>query len=486
MHNKHVDVVIVGAGLAGLSAAKELQSLDKSVLVLEARDRVGGRSWTQEHTAYVSTPDEPLKELNYWIDDGAQWVGPTQTMLLDLIEEADIQKMPGFPEQGKIIFIFKGQRFEIDLSGNDSANSQDNGDLLNRILECFKPHFNNDLQEFKALQKQLDRMAKDFEAGKPWLSANAKSWDAMTLQTWIGLNAQTDGARFLLRLNCMLAFASLPCDISLLHFLHYIRAAGSVAELETSQIYRLKGGTQAISRYMADQIELKGGCIELNSPVWGIHQTEGQSDVVLDDGTTYTAQKVIVTVPPAIIPKIRFTPSLPAGRQQFNQRMPMGSSIKVHVVYETAFWREIGFSGIAASDQHAMSYLTDNGNSKAHEPGILGGFIEIDTVRNCIDEPLENLQALVTATIEDIFEPSMGKIPKPLAVHILKWGAEEWSGGCYAGVMPPGVWTGYKGILREPVGHIHWAGTETSPRWFAYMEGAVQSGVRVANELSFD
>ncbi|PCK07495.1 MAG: hypothetical protein COA42_14080 [Alteromonadaceae bacterium] len=472
MSESIVDVVIVGAGLAGLSAARRLQALGKSFVVLEARDRVGGRTFTEEFTLGSSEQGQTTKK--YWIDSGGQWLSPTQTVVRKLADEVNVKTFPGAPQKGKMVLVFKGEYYEMELEGGEQNA------CFSIMLEQFKRNFSYDYDEYLSVEKELDKMAMDFHDGKPWESPNAKEWDSMSTQTWIDANVKTDGAKYILQVSCLLAFAATPSDLSLLHLLFYIHCAGSFGALHKALAYRLEGGAQEISIRVANEL---GDKVKLENPVRDIIHSDNQVTVKLANGDEYEAQEVIVAVPPAIIQSIHFDPPLPAGRRQLNQRMPMGSSVKCHLVYDEPFWRKAGYSGMVYSDQHVLPFITDNENPGQDSPGILGCFLDANTAREYMDRPLIEIKQMIIKAVEDIYEPIMGTIPKPAKVHVIRWADQQWSDGAYAGVMPTGVWTGYKNVLREPVGRIHWAGTETAKRWFAYMDGAVRSGQDAVKEI---
>jgi len=463
--NNEIDVVIVGGGFAGLSAATRLKEKGRTVAVLEARERVGGRTWT-------------ITESDYWIDNGAQWITDSQTRIVELCAKAGVEMIPGFPAKGKVIFIFQGNRYDFEIDENE-------GEWL-ILTRFFKENFLSHFNEYLAAEKKLGDMARQVPTDTPWKAEKAALLDTMTVQTWIDQNIKSDGAKFLLRQFCLSYFASVPADISLLHMLFYLNAAGGPAELQTCMNYRLNGGTMQLTEHLAKGL---GDAVKLNTPVREIDQS-GKNVIVKTDKGIFVAKKVIVAISAAITSRIQFFPALPASRVQFQQRAPLGSSIKCHLVYKTPFW-EPEYNGVVMSDKHLLSVVANNNppqKASAEEgvtrsiPGVLGCFIETAKVRDNIDVPEEELKKMVKKAIEEIFKPSIPDMPEPLAVYVTNWCNEEWSGGCYSSPLPPGVWTGYKNAIREPVKNIFWAGTETSPRWNSYMEGAIRSGERAAEE----
>ncbi|MDX8399126.1 MAG: NAD(P)/FAD-dependent oxidoreductase [Gallionellaceae bacterium] len=464
MENIQTGVVIVGAGFAGLSAARKLQQAGHEVVVLEARDRVGGRCWTVE------------TKLGGWVDNGAQWAGDTHSCILKLASELNIATYTGYPMFGKSIIHFQGKKYEFALDEESTEKGP-----LQISMEFFKQEFPADFENFLSAEQQLDSLSKQLPVGEPWLAPFAKEWDSMTAQTWMDKNEyfRGAGACFLMRVFCLAYFASEPRDISFLHLLFYIRSGGGTENLLGTVQNRFVGGTEPIVKGLANIVGKEN--VILNSPVREIDQS-GESILVKTDNASYEAQRVIIAVPAALIPKILFTPTLPASRQQFIQRAPMGSSIKCHLVYEEAFWKP-DFSGIAVSDQHDVAFVTNNTPAYG-KAVILGCFIDTTKVREFHDKTEEQLKEIAINAIEGIFKESIPDMPKPIQVIIANWNAEAWSAGCYSAVLPPGVWTSFKDTLRKPAERIHWASTETATEKFAYMDGAISSGERAAKEVS--
>ncbi|HJW35241.1 MAG TPA: FAD-dependent oxidoreductase, partial [Actinomycetes bacterium] len=170
---------------------------------------------------------------------------------------------------------------------------------------------------------------------------------------------------------------------------------------------------------------------------------------------------------------------LPGWRNQLTQRAPMGSVIKLHALYDEPFWRHEGLSGLAVSDNGPVGIVYDN-SPEDGSPGVLVGFIEGEQARTWTRRNPADRRAGILACLADFFGERAGR-PRELLER--SWADEEYSGGCYAGYFPPGVWTSCGQALREPIGRLHWAGTETATVWSSYMEGAVQSGERAADEV---
>jgi monoamine oxidase len=197
------------------------------------------------------------------------------------------------------------------------------------------------------------------------------------------------------------------------------------------------------------------------------------------DGSVFEADRVIVTLPPTLAGRLEYAPALPAWRDQLTQRLPAGSVIKLHVVYDEPFWRDQGLTGQAASDTGPIKVTFDNTPPQGR-PGILVGFMEANDGRIWgRRSQAERRDAAVDCMVR-YFGP---RAATPLEVVERDWMAEEFSRGCYGAHFTPGVWTAYGPALRAPVGRLHWAGAECAPVWNGYMEGAVRSGEATADDV---
>jgi monoamine oxidase len=275
-------------------------------------------------------------------------------------------------------------------------------------------------------------------------------------------------------------------DASLLHALFYLRSAGGMALLigtgGGAQERRFRQGAQTVSVRLAESL---GDRIVLGAPAEVVRHGEG--GVVVEAGGRALAGgrailaggRAILAVPPAVAGRIGYRPALPGWRNQLTQRVPMGSVIKVHALYEKPFWRDQGLSGFAVSDSGPVSAVYDD-SPEDGSPGVLVGFIEGEHALTWARRGPADRRAGILARLTDFFGEPAGR-PRELLER--SWADEEYSGGCYAGYFPPGVWTSFGQALREPVGRLHWAGTETATVWTSFMEGAVQSGERAADEV---
>ncbi|MGH2494115.1 MAG: flavin monoamine oxidase family protein [Ktedonobacteraceae bacterium] len=443
---RQADVVVVGAGFAGLSAARSLAEAGVDVVVLEARDRVGGRSYTRP--ASDGTP----------IDLGGQWIGPTQDRLAALAEAVGVATFPTYNE-GKNIEYQHGQRmtYEGAISTVDPLVTME---TVETILD-------------------LNIMANEVPLDAPWNAPSAMEWDAQTVANWMNQHIASEQVRNLFTLGVQAVFSVEPQDLSFLHFLFYIHSGGNLNQLLSvargAQERRFHSGSQSIANKVAQEL---GERVILNVPVHTISQdTTGVR--VEGDNVMVSAQRAIVAIAPTLAGRLRYRPALSGYRDQLTQRMPMGTIIKVHCLYETPFWREEGFSGQATSFDGIVRVTFDN-SPESGKPGVLMGFIEGNEARIWGRRTLEERSAAVLTCLARYFGE---KAAYPYEYIEQNWADEEYTRGCYAGIMVPGGWTSYGEALRAPIGRLHWAGTETATVWNGYLDGAIQSGQRAAAEV---
>ena len=441
------DVVIVGAGLAGLTAARELTAAGRSVLVLEARDRVGGRVVNQ------GIGDGKVVEM------GGQWAGPTQDRILALARELGITTFPTY-DTGRKVLHFGGRR------GTYAGTIP----RINPLV----------LADVGRAQARLESLARRVPAGAPWTAPRARYWDGQTFETWIRRNAASRGARTLLALATEAVFACEPGDVSLLHVLFYAHSGGAFQKLiDTTggaQQDRFAGGSQLIAERLAAR--LGDGALRLSAPVSRI-SVRGDSVTARTPAGEFTGRRIIVTAPPLLAGRIDYEPALPHWRAQLTQRSPMGSVIKCQVLYDEPFWRAQGLCGQATGDGEGSRVVFDNSPPDG-SPGILLAFLEGDEARRLGPASAPARRRAVLDSLVRYFGPEAAS---PAGYLELDWQQERWSGGCYGTLFGPNVWTRYGPALRQAVGPIHWAGTETATAWCGYMDGAVQSGERAAAEV---
>lgn len=439
------DVIIVGAGLAGLKAASELEARGRSVIVLEARDRVGGRL-------------KPGMIAGEVIDRGGQWVGPGQNRLLAEAARFGVETYPQYDKGAQIMW-------------REDKRLRYAGDVPRLPVLA--------LLELDRVVKRWNREMATLPELSPWLAEKARDWDSQTLESWIRKNIYTSGAQSFARIVTRAVFCAEPSQMSYLFFLEYLRSGHGVENLigveGGAQQDKFRGGAHSIAVKLASSLK---GPIILEAPVRAITQDETGVTLRTDEGA-FEARHVVMAVPPTLAARIHYNAPLPAKRDGLLQRMPMGSVIKVHIAYDKPFWRHAGMSGQAASDKHAFNVVFDQSPDDEHV-GILVGFIDGDHAVEMSALGDNARRQHVIAALTDYFGPQAAS---PIDYVDQDWTAEEWSRGCYVAHMAPGVMTTFGDVIREPVGRLHWAGTETATEWAGYMDGALQSGTRAAQEI---
>jgi monoamine oxidase len=453
---KKADVVVVGAGLAGLSAARAIAHAGRSVVVLEARDRVGGRTWNR-----------PISGGSY-IDAGAEFVGPTQDRIKALAQAVGVQTFPTY-NTGSNVYWKDGTRQTFASTGVTGTAPPD-------------PTFLPDLLQ---IVQRLNTMAQQIDVNEPWNAKEALEWDSQTFYSWIKANEINPNFMRLVATATEAIFGQEPRDLSLLYVLFYLAASGDETHpgtfernfetTEGAQEERFIGGSQQISLKVAAEL---GNSVALNAHVRQITQDSKGVKVLLDKGRV-SAKQAIVALPPALTARIDYEPLLPVLRDQLTQRAPMGSYAKVDVVYDRPFWREEGLTGQTISLNGPVRVTFDS-TPDSGSPGVLLGFIGGSDARTWYGLSAEQRRQAVLENFANYFGAQAGK---PLEYVENAWAEERFSRGDPVAGLGPGTLLDFGAALRAPVGRIHWAGTETSDYWVGYMDGAVRSGERAAAEV---
>ncbi len=443
------EAIIIGAGFAGLSAARRLQQLGCSdIRVIEARDRVGGRT---KHGTVAGLD----------IDLGGMWLGPTQTRLAALAEQYQVRTYPTHLD-GKAIIRMMGKEYHGEREDIDGVFGWRDG------------------ISYLTVGRKLRKLVAGIDCEAPWDHPQAQELDAQTVEQWLAGHVKSERIKQLFRLLCFSLFCAEAAQISMLFFLHYIQSGGGLdvmisADQGGAQNFLFHGGVHQIAGKMAEEL---GERLHLEEPAVKIEWREHDA-IVQTSKAQYQAKRVIVCVPPTLVSKLDFSPPLPQPKAALHAKLAMGSAIKYWVVYDRPFWRDQGFNGSVIRDDVPCSPCFDV-TPPGQEKGVIAGFFDGDHALNHGDVSTDARQAIVLQMLTEHFGEAAAT---PLEYADADWTAETWSGGCYGAYAGPGIYARYGAWLRRPIGSLLWAGTETSPYWTGYIDGAIQSGERAAEEV---
>ncbi len=458
---QRTDVVVVGAGLAGLQAARWIVEAGRNVRVFEARTRVGGRTWTVGPTSvqepgFAQLGKPPLMP----VDLGGQWVGPDQSRVLRLADELGLARFPSFHSGRK----------RLDDRGKLSTYRAS----IPRVSPLA-------LLELHSALSHLDRLRRQISVDTPWDESRAQLFDGISLEAWKRRNIVNPVVRGLIDALTRVVLGAEPAEISLLYFLFYMQSGGGLLKLAEfaggAQEQRILGGAQQLAEGLASR--LPSGSVLLGHPVTKICQS--RDGVTLEAGEqTWTAQACIIAIPPALCARIDFSPTPPPLRLQLSQRMPQGSLIKCILTYSSTWWRDTQLSGELVSTDGPLCFVCDNTDASGKQPALVAFFGGDQARRWGTCSPVERRERVVTELVRCLGPQAVD----PIGYLEKDWSADPWARGCPVGVMSPGNMERFGPALRKPWGRVLWAGTETASEWCGYMEGALQSGERAANETA--
>ncbi|MGB3763736.1 MAG: FAD-dependent oxidoreductase [Ornithinimicrobium sp.] len=443
---RDADVVIIGAGLSGLIAAREVLAAGYEPVMLEANDRVGGRILTQD------VGGVPL-EL------GAQWIGDTHHRMQSLATELGIEIFDQFD------------------SGQTSY------ELTDEVLRenVFRERHAHELIGIERVLRLLDEMAATVPVEAPWLAPQADVWDRLTVGQWFDAQGLGPVARELLEI-CTVGILAVPTvEVSLLCLLQNLQVCGVTAELLAeseggAQTKRFVGGTSLIPQRLAAAL---GERVILDAPALTVDYSADQVTVTCRGGLVATGRRLVVALSPTLAGRLMYDPPLPGVRDQMTQRVPQASAHKMFALYDEPFWRDEGLNGQLISSAGPARMSNDSCLPEGGGPGILLAFLEGESARVAGRWSTADRHDALRAELGRHFGPR-GGVPTQIVER--GWAEEQWTRGCYNSNFGPCGLLHFADALSRPIGPITWAATETATAWAGYMEGAVQAGQRAARE----
>ncbi|XP_050792564.1 amine oxidase [flavin-containing] A [Gopherus flavomarginatus] len=448
------DVLVVGAGISGMSAAKVLAESGLNVVVLEARDRVGGRTFTVRNKQVI------------YVDVGGAYIGPTQNRILRLAKELGIETYKVNVAE-RFIHYVKGKSYPF--------------------RGAFPPVWNPIVYlDYNNLWRTMNEMGKEIPADAPWAAPHAAEWDKMTMKELTDKICWTKAAREFATLFVNINVTSEPHEVSALWFLWYVKLCGGTTRIFSvtngGQERKFVGGSGQITEKIMERLQ---GRVKLERPVVRIDQSGDNVIVETLNHEIYEASYVISAIPPGLTTKIHFNPELPSERNQLIHRLPMGSVIKCMMYYKEAFWKKMDYcaSMLIEDEEAPISITLDDSKPDGSVPAIIGFILTRKAYRLARVSKEERKRKIC-----ELYAKVMGSEEALHPVHYEEknWSEEQYSGGCYTAYFPPGIMSQYGRTIRQPLGRIYFAGTETATQWSGYMEGAVQAGERAAREILFE
>ncbi|MBY3985759.1 FAD-dependent oxidoreductase [Rhodococcus fascians] len=441
------DVAIVGAGPSGLAAATELRKAGLSVAVLEARDRVGGRTWT-------NTIDGASLEI------GGQWVSPDQESLIALIGELGLETFDRYREGESVYISAAGERTRY--SGDSFPVDETTEKEMDRLVAL------------------LDDLAAQVGPEEPWAHPLARELDTISFEQWLIRESDDAEARGNIGMFIAGGMLTKPAHaFSALQAVLMAASAGSFSHLVDENFIldkRVVGGMQQVSIRMAAAL---GDDVILDAPVRTVRWNADGATVFADGDIEVHAKRVVLAVPPNLYSRISYDPPLPRRQHQMHQHQSLGLVIKVHAVYDTPFWREDGLSGTGFGASEIVQEVYDNTNHQDSR-GTLVGFVSDAKADAMFELDEQERRARILESIAHYLGP---KATEPVVYYESDWGSEEWTRGAYAASFDLGGLHRYGKDSRTPVGPIHFSCSDIAAEGYQHVDGAIRMGHRTAADI---
>ncbi|WP_165241541.1 flavin monoamine oxidase family protein [Corynebacterium lizhenjunii] len=479
------DVVVIGAGPSGLMAARTLKNKGLSVAVLEARDRVGGRTW--------SGKVKDAAGVEHFVELGGQWISPDQTRLLELVDELGLETFQRYRE-GKSIYV-----------SPDGTRHEYEGTTF--------PASDKTIAEMERLISIMDQLAAEMDPANPWAHPRAQELDSISFRKW--LEQLSDDAEAIDNVSIYVASGMLTKPsyaFSTLQAVLMAASAGSFSNLVDEDFIldrRVVGGMQRVSLTLAEEL---GEDVFLGTPVRELHWAQvdpttadelnnvkadvrngvegnGQPGEVVaySDQVTVKARYAVLAVPPNLYNRISFVPPMPRDQLIAHQHISMGLVIKVHAIYDTPFWREEGLSGTGFGGGRLVQEVYDNtnyGKNFAHSRegeedtyGTLVGFVSDVYAEEMWHLPEEERKERILDAMADYLGP---KTKEPIAFYLSDMAAEEWTRGAYATSYDLGGLSRWGHLQNQPTGPIYYACSDIAAEGYQHVDGAIRQGEMAA------
>lgn len=440
------DIIVVGAGLSGLTTAYELEQNGHDVTVLEASSRIGGRMYT----LYDQFEQGQFAEAGGELLDAVH----VHKNLHAYIQQFGLQlEEVGYDHVDEGAYFLDGKLIPYDQLKSVM------GRKVNR-------EYNRFWDELEALGEQV-RNPK-----KPHKSVNAAYLDSMSVADWLDSLELNPYARILADQYITGEYDS-PEALSALFLAQQVKTYADVKDKHV-EIFRISGGNSLLPKAFAENIH---GSIKLNTPVTDIQQT-AKGVRVIANGDVFKADYAVVTTSLPAMRNISFMPELPTRKAKATQELNYGSHTKVMLQYSKRFWLDHNLGGDTASEL-PIGWTWEATDQQAGSTGIL---IAYSSGKHADANRFATEAELIKQMRSQVQKMYPGSKKMFIKAEVQSWNRETWTQGGYT-AYGPGQVTQFWGVFKKPFGKVYFAGEHTDNLYPGYLEGAVRSGKRVARQI---